>query len=194
MNEAVARATDITVRVANDGDVDDLARLYSAASAELAAMRGGAVLLGLGGRDGSIARSFSTQLGDPAQTVLLAFIPVPPPVTGAGEAARGPDVEADLKLDLQLDPQLGLAGYGTCVTRELAGGERLGSIEELYVKPEARRQGVGHALVASLTQRCRAAGCTSLDAKALPGSRAVKSFFESEGLTARLLVMHRRLA
>jgi GNAT superfamily N-acetyltransferase len=75
----------------------------------------------------------------------------------------------------------------------MGGGELVGSIEEIYVKPYARRLGVGRAIAVSLLEWCRARGCTGVDAKALPGSRAVKSFFESEGFTARLLVMHRTL-
>lgn len=37
------------------------------------------------------------------------------------------------------------------------------------------------------------AGCTGVDALALPGARATKNFFEENGFTARLLVVHRRL-
>jgi len=36
-------------------------------------------------------------------------------------------------------------------------------------------------------------GCTGVDALALPGARATKNFFEENGFTARLLVVHRRL-
>ena len=67
-------------------------------------------------------------------------------------------------------------------------------VGELYVSPEARRAGVGRAMAASLSAWCRSMGCNGVDANALPGSRAVKSFFEADGFTARLLVMHRPLA
>jgi hypothetical protein len=40
---------------------------------------------------------------------------------------------------------------------------------------------------------CQEQGCIGVDANALPGSRAVKSFFEAGRFTARLLVMHRPL-
>jgi hypothetical protein len=36
-------------------------------------------------------------------------------------------------------------------------------------------------------------GCTGVDALALPGARATKNFFEENGFTARLLVVHRPL-
>ena len=158
--------TNVSVRVAAVSDIPQLAELYSAAYAELVTARGGRVLLGLGARPTDVAGSFSAQLSDPAQHVVAGFIA---PLTG------------------------GPAGYGTCRTYEMAGDELLGCIEELYVKPEARRTGVGSAVAASLLEWCQARGCTGVDAKALPGSRAVKSFFEGEGFTARLLVMHRPL-
>ena len=164
---ALATGKEVAVRVAVEGDVPDLVQLYSAAGDELAPLRGGRVLLGLSRRHADIKASFSDQLGDPGQRVVIAFAPV-----------------AD-----HLEP----VGYGTCAICQLAGGELLGSIEELYVMPEARRQGVARAMTASLAEWCSAEGCKSMDAKALPGSRTVKSFFESEGFTARLLIMHRRL-
>ena len=52
---------------------------------------------------------------------------------------------------------------------------------------------VGRAMAESLMSWCRSQGCSGVDASALPGSRAVKSFFEANGFTARLLVMHRPL-
>ena len=156
--------TSVVVRAASANDIPQLAELYSAAYAELVTARGGRVLLGLGGRPADVAGSFSAQLSDAAQHVVIGFIT---------PSAGGP------------------AGYGTCRTYEMAGKETLGCIEELYVKSEARRAGLGSAIAASLLEWCEARGCRGVDAKALPGSRAVKSFFEGEGFTARLLVMHR---
>lgn len=159
-------ATGVSVRPAAASDIPQLAELYSAAYTELVTARGGRVLLGLGGRPADVAGSFRVQLSDPAQRVVAGFV---------APLAGGP------------------AGYGTCRTYEMAGNELLGCIEELYVKPEVRRTGVGSAIAASLLEWCQARGCTGVDAKALPGSRAVKSFFEAGGFTARLLVMYRPL-
>lgn|GEM_PF-531376 len=61
-------------------------------------------------------------------------------------------------------------------------------IEILYVPPEKRRQKLGTALVAT----ARALYLTSQDnveIKALPGDRVAKSFCETLGLKARLLIM-----
>jgi len=153
------------VRAGGRPDVGRLADLYEAAEAELANMRGGHVLLGLSGRPTPVTASFLEQLGDPARGLVVGSL--------------GADV----------------VGYGSCRTYDLLGpdAERLGSIDELYVLPDARRHGVGRALAASLLDWCQARGCIGVDASALPGSRAVKSFFENEGFTARVLVMHRRL-
>jgi hypothetical protein len=40
---------------------------------------------------------------------------------------------------------------------------------------------------------CRAAGCFGIDSLALPGDRSTKNFFESFGLVARAIVVHRSL-
>ncbi len=40
---------------------------------------------------------------------------------------------------------------------------------------------------------CEEHGCAGIDAVALPGNRATKNFFERYGLTARALLVHRRL-
>jgi GNAT superfamily N-acetyltransferase len=154
------------VRAAVTSDVPQLVELYVTACSEVVTARGGAVLLGLGGRPAEVAGSFTAQLADPSQHVVAGFV-----AQEAGEPA----------------------GYGTCRTYEMAGNELLGCIEELYVRPEARRAGLGKAIAASLLEWCQAQGCVGVDAKALPGSRAAKSFFEGAGFRARLLVMHRAL-
>jgi GNAT superfamily N-acetyltransferase len=110
-----------------------------------------------------VAGSFASQLEDPSQLVVV----------GVSDGH--------------------VAGYGTCAAVRSPGEDPIGSIGELYVSPRARNQGVGHAMAATLVQWCEAEGCAGVDALALPGSRATKSFFEREGFTARLLVMHRSL-
>jgi hypothetical protein len=46
----------------------------------------------------------------------------------------------------------------------------------------------------SVTSWLTARGCRAVDAGALPGERATKSFFESAGFKARLITMHRELS
>ena len=154
----------VEARPAARGDIDRLVEMYSEAADELKPMRGGRVLLGLNHRDAPVELCFARQLEDPRQFVVVAF--------------AGPD---------------NIVGYGTCRTLELPENERVGSIRDLYVSPAARRRGAGRAMAGLLVRWCSSQGCIGVDADALPGSRAVKSFFEEEGFTARLLVMHRPL-
>jgi GNAT superfamily N-acetyltransferase len=153
-----------SARPARHDDVERLSGMYADASGELSPMRGGRLLLGLNKRDAPLDSSFVGQLEDPRQFVVVALL-------------GGHDV----------------VGYGTCRTLELPEKERVGSIDDLYVVPVARRRGAGRAMAELMVRWCSSEGCIGVDASALPGSRAVKSFFEGEGFTARLLVMHRPL-
>ncbi len=84
-------------------------------------------------------------------------------------------------------------GYALARIETLDDGGRLGRIDDLVVTAEARASGIGEAimdlLIAEFTQR----GCFGVDCRALPGDRNTKNFFESFGLKARLLVVHRNL-
>lgn len=73
-------------------------------------------------------------------------------------------------------------------------GERgVGTVDCCYVRPEARRVGVGGALLEALVVWFEDAGCSEVDAAALPGDRDTKQLYESAGFTARLLILHRPL-
>jgi len=136
---------------------------------ELLPLRGGAMLAGLHGRRLPLEASFE---GDIEAT------------GGAGLVVVG-----------TLDGRV--VGYGSCRPREVrvaAGAvDQVGVIEELYVSPAARRCGVGRSMADLVVAWCERHDLAGVDAMALPGSRAVKSFFEAERLTARVLVMHRSL-
>ncbi len=86
-----------------------------------------------------------------------------------------------------------VVGYGTARVRPVGPGQVIGVIDEVYVEPDARGVGVGEAILEGVIRWCAAAGCTALDATALPGDRHAKGFFERHGFTARLLIMHRPL-
>lgn len=73
----------------------------------------------------------------------------------------------------------------------LPDGRRLGVIEAIAVDPEARASGIGEAMMDLLLAELERAGCIGADARALPGDRETKNFFESFGLKARLLTVHR---
>jgi ribosomal protein S18 acetylase RimI-like enzyme len=168
----VPGAATACARLALEEDIERLVELYSDAVNELSVMRGGRVLIGLNGRDGSVESAFRRQLLVPGELVVVGSLD-----GGAGDAESAGDV----------------VGYGTCRLLELSDGERVGSVQDLYVDPLVRRRGVGRAMADQMVKWCAEQGCIGVDANALPGSRAVKSFFEAGRFTARLLVMHRPL-
>jgi GNAT superfamily N-acetyltransferase len=115
---------------------------------------------------------------------------------------RRPDpLDASLEADLAADDRqilVGLLddtviGFGAAHVEVLADGGRLGVVDEVYVDPGARAVGVGEALMDDLVDWCRDQGCFGVDSLALPGDRATKNFFESFGLVARAIVVHRPL-
>lgn len=87
-----------------------------------------------------------------------------------------------------------VVGFGYLRVETLRTGERLGVIRDLFVEPEARGVAVGETITNTLIEICRERECVGVDAAALPGHRAAKNFFEEQGLTARAIVMHQRLA
>jgi GNAT superfamily N-acetyltransferase len=87
-----------------------------------------------------------------------------------------------------------VVGYGVLEVETLGTGARLGIVHELFVEIEARSVGVGEAIAGALVAHAVEAGCSGVDARALPGHRAAKNFFEEQGFTARAIVMHQDLA
>jgi GNAT superfamily N-acetyltransferase len=86
-----------------------------------------------------------------------------------------------------------VVGYGVVHDEVLDDGGRLGVVEDVYVEPGAREVGLGELLMDHLVDWCARRGCFGVDSLALPGDRATKNFFESFGLVARAIVVHRRL-
>jgi ribosomal protein S18 acetylase RimI-like enzyme len=87
-----------------------------------------------------------------------------------------------------------VVGYGVVRIEKLLDGGLLGVIDDIYVDPGARAVGVGETLMNHLIDRCRVRGCFGVDSLALPGDRHTKNFFESFGLVARAIVVHRPLS
>ncbi len=75
----------------------------------------------------------------------------------------------------------------------LADGQVIGRIERLVVDEEARKSGIGEAMMNRLLEACNARSCDGIEAIALPGDRHTKNFFESFGLKARMLTVMKRL-
>lgn len=101
-------------------------------------------------------------------------------------------------VELYLGDDRRLAGVGTLraavvglVLASLRSAAEPAKLDVIYVEPDARKLGVGEAMISLALGWARAHGCSGVDAPALPGNRAAKAFFETHGFTARLLVMHR---
>lgn len=84
-------------------------------------------------------------------------------------------------------------GYGMMSLETLHDGSRLAVISDLFVEPCARCVGVGEAIMGFLEAEARSAGAIGLDSIVLPGDRASKNFFETFGLKARAILVHRSL-
>ena len=87
-----------------------------------------------------------------------------------------------------------ILGYGAAHIDELADGGRLGVVTDLYVEPAGREVGIGEAVMNGLVEWCTEQGCFGVDSLALPGDRHTKNFFETFGLVARAIVVHRTLS
>ena len=87
-----------------------------------------------------------------------------------------------------------VVGYLHLAVRPDAGGHGdVASVQQVYVHPEARELGLGDTLLETAMAHGREIGCVAIEAVALPGDRDTKNLYERAGVTARLLVMRRRL-
>ncbi len=99
------------------------------------------------------------------------------------------DYDDECVLVGSIDDQV--VGYAFARTHRLADGAHLATITELFVEAGAREVSVGESLVNTILAWAEARGCVGVDATALPGNRATKNFFETNGFVARSLTMHR---
>ena len=84
-------------------------------------------------------------------------------------------------------------GLAVATVEPLTDGRLLGVLRTFLVDPEARGVGVGEAMMNAMMSALTERGCVGIDSVALPGDRETKNFFESFGLKARLLTVHRAL-
>lgn len=87
-----------------------------------------------------------------------------------------------------------VVGYGIALVEKLHDGATLVVVRDIYVDPEARSIGIGEAMMDLLVAWARSLEAVGIDALALPGDRQTKNFFETFGLTARAIVVHRDLS
>lgn len=150
-------------REAVAADLPRLVQLAEAAVEELRQGRGGAVWARHGARQAPVGPGLAQALDDPGHQVVVGTLD--------GE----------------------VHGYGVALVEELHDGGRLGVVTDLYTEPAGRELGVGELMMQSLLDWCTAQGCFGVDSLALPGDRHTKNFFESFGLVARAIVVHRSL-
>lgn len=151
------------VRVALHDDLEDLVRLDGLARAHLQPLRGGEMYLLHTARPEPAEPSLRADLDDVDRLVLIGTL---------GSVA---------------------VGYAVASVHPLADGTCAADVSELYVEPEARGVGIGHQLMTRLVQWATDRGCVGIDARAMPGDRNTKNFFESFGLVARAITVHRDL-
>ena len=84
-------------------------------------------------------------------------------------------------------------GYGVARIERLRDGGLLGVVDDLYTEPGCREIGIGELVMEALVAWCREQGCFGVDSLALPGDRHTKNFFESFGLVARAIIVHKPL-
>ena len=154
---------EVRARPAAPWDLPRLAELAAAAVAEQAGDRGGAVWAVREARPVPADESLASDLAAPDALLLVGEI------DGA---------------------VLGYAGARLEVVRD---GSRLARLVDVVVEPEAREVGLGEALLDGVLAWAAAEGCRGLDALVLPGNRQSKNFFETAGLVARAIVVHKAL-
>jgi len=154
---------DAEARRATADDLGAVVPLVAAATIEKAAQKGGALWSRHERRAGPVDEALAAAVADPDHELAVG--------TFAGT----------------------VVGYALAQAETLDDGGVLGVVHDLYVDPGARGVGVGEALMDHLIAWCRARGCFGVDSIALPGDRSTKNFFESFGLVARAIVVHRPL-
>ena len=150
-------------RRAEPGDLPVLEALAELAVEEMSPLRGGSVWSRREARRPPMAEGFRADLADPDVCVAV----------GAIDGT--------------------VVGYGTVRVEPLHDGDPIGRVDDIYVMPGAREVGVGESIINHLTDWAAGRGCVGIDSLALPGDRHTKNFFETHGLVARAIIVHRKL-
>lgn len=151
---------------ARHATIDDLPRLVELATTavdELRPTRGGELWARREARPGPAEDALKAALADPDHLVLVG----------------------------QLDETV--VGYAVARLELLRDDTLLAVLDDLYVEPGARAVGVGELMMNMVIEWATENDCFGIDSIALPGNRATKNFFESFGLVARAILVHRRL-
>jgi ribosomal protein S18 acetylase RimI-like enzyme len=83
-----------------------------------------------------------------------------------------------------------VVGYLELVTPPHGGA---GVVRQVYVHPEARELGFGDYMLAAAIQQIQELGGVAIESFALPGDRDTKNLYERAGVTARKIIVSKRL-
>ena len=153
----------VASRPATTEDIPLVAEMADAVIEELRPLRGGAVWANTDARTAPVHPGLEAELADPDAAVFVGTIDDAP------------------------------VGYAAVHVRALHDGSAMARITDLYVIPDARKVGVGESLILTVEAWARDRELVGMDSLALPGDRDTKNFFETFGLVARALEVHRRL-
>lgn len=151
----------IEARPASSNDVPDLVRLYRLLEVEQAALR--SLWPVADGLAEPIEDSFGSLLDDGDSTVVMGLID---------------------------DVSLGFLWMRVESLLPQANGARVGVARLIFVEPEARGVSVGEQMITMVMDDFRGRGIRLFDSHVSPGHRLAKNFFESNGYSARRIVMH----
>jgi len=135
----------------------------------------------------SAVREKLQQRGGPLWSLVEA--PEPP----LGSALRRLLVEHDSLLAVGTIDDVVVGFAAATLKQPHDDGRPIADLQGLFVEPEARGVGVGEALMDVVVDWAVCEQCQGIDSFALPGDRATKNFFESFGLVARAIKVHRAL-
>ena len=150
-------------RPAAESDLDLVVALARTATQELRLLRGGRIWAEVAARGEPLDAAFATEFVSTRHVVLVGTIDET------------------------------VVGYSAAHDLALHSGAAISRITDLYVLPDARGVGVGEQLLLALESWARRMGHIGLDSLALPGDRNTKNFFESFGLVARAIEVHRAI-
>ncbi len=152
-----------SARLATIDDVEAIVELVGEARASIADVRGGNLWLNREARQLPADESITLAVQSPDQLLVVG----------------------------ELDAIA--VGYAAAHLETLADHSLLAVVDDLFVLPDGREVGVGEEIMSLLLQWATDQGCRGIDAAALPGDRHTKNFFESNGLVARAILVHKSL-
>lgn len=73
------------------------------------------------------------------------------------------------------------------------GDDRIIRVDQVWVDPEARENGFGDEMLATVIARALDNGAVAVEGESLPGDRHTKNLYERAGIVARLITTYKKL-